>query len=157
MGFSINMRRTAPFIILMLVFHGAVAAADPRGLWLFVEDGTGVEVAPCAGTPGELCGVIVQLPRDAAALPVSSQSKLCGAVLMGSLKPGQAVRGEVVRLDGWVIDPEALFEQAHPQRYAASLVLLSDVRARLDVRGAFDVVLESHELVRAIAPAKKCG
>ena len=157
MGFSINMRRTAPFILFFLVFHGAAAAADPKGLWLFVEDGTGVEVAPCAGTPGELCGVIVQLPRDAATLPPSIQRKLCGAAILGSLKPGQAARGVVVRLDGWVIDPEALIEQAHPQRYAASLVLLSDARARLDVRGALDIVLERHELMRAIVPAKKCG
>jgi hypothetical protein len=53
--------------------------------------------------------------------------KLRGAMMLGALRPK---RGDVLRPNGLVIDPETLIENAQPLRYASRFVLLSDLRAR---------------------------
>jgi hypothetical protein len=160
------MRRTTPFIALAsLVAATATAtpsatpsatAAEPKGRWLFVDDGSGVEIAPCATAVDGLCGMLVQLPKSAAALSPAQRKQLCGVAMIGALKTATPKAGEQARLEGWVIDPEDLARTDRPKRYAASLVLTSEVSARLDVHGPFNIVLESHRLLRPVAAAAAC-
>lgn len=132
------------------------AAADPRGYWQFA-DGTGIEVRPCVAAATTLCGVITRLPADAAALPASDREALCGAALLGDLRGAKPETGELARLDGWVIDFDSMSSHNVAPRYAASLVVLSETRARLEVRGTLGIVLGRHPLTRAAAPGARCG
>jgi hypothetical protein len=149
--------RTTPFIFLPWLGVVAVAAAaEPTGRWQFVDDGSSVEIAPCTLAADGLCGALVRLPKRAAPVTPAERKQLCGMTMIGSLKAGTPKPGEQARLLGWVIDPEDLARTNQPKRHAASLVLTSNVSARLDVHGPLNVVLESHRLMRPIAPGPAC-
>lgn len=147
--------RTAPFFI----FDGLLvnpASAEPRGHWLFVDDGTAIAVRPCADGATALCGVITRLPKSAAALLHEDRKAVCSVALLGDLQPASAKNGERARLDGWVIDIDSMTPEGKAPRYAASFVILSETRARLEVRGASGIVLDRHQLMRAPAPITNC-
>lgn len=148
--------RTTPFIFVAGLFVNP-AFATPRGHWLFVDDGTGIEVRSCDDGAAALCGVITRLPKDAVALHASDREALCGAALLGDLRPAKAKDGESARFDGWVVDIEAMTGDGRAPRYAASFVVLSETRARLDVRDTLGIVIERHQLLRAVVPGTRCG
>lgn len=148
--------RTTPFILAAAMYVNP-ASAEPRGYWLFVDDGTGIEVHPCSDGAVALCGVIMRLPKDAAALPASDREALCGAALLGDLRPAKTKEGEHAQLDGLVIDVEAMTREGKAPRYAASFVILSENRARLDVRDTLGIVIERHHLMRSLVPGARCG
>lgn len=145
--FSID-GRTAPFIILAALMALPVFA-EPRGHWQFTDDGTGTGEAT-------LCGVITQLPRSAKALPPAQRSSVCGVAILGDLQPEIAKDGELARLDGWVDDIESMTPEGKTPRYAASWVVLSENRARPDVRGTLGIVIDRSQLVRALTPITDC-
>jgi hypothetical protein len=76
--------------------------------------------------------------------------------MLGDLQPARAKDGELARLDGWVDDIESMTPEGKARRYAASLVVLSENRARLDVRVAFGIVIDRFQLVRALMPITDC-
>lgn len=157
MKFSFIFGRTTPFASLL--WWGVAAAAmapEPTGRWLFVDDSSGIEIAACAAATDGLCGTLVQLPKSAAPITGAEREQLCGLTMLGSLKVGEARKNELLRLDGWVINPEDLGRTDQPKRYAASLIITSEVSARLDVRGPLNIVLESHRLMRPVAPIAAC-
>jgi hypothetical protein len=150
-------RRTTPFFLASWLGLMAVApAAEPKGRWLFVNDGSGVEIAPCPIATDGLCGALVQLPKSAASITPAERKELCGLTMLGALKAGKPKKDELLRLEGWVIDPEDLAKTDKPKRYNVSLVMSSDVSARLDIRGPLGIVLESHRLMRPVAAATAC-
>lgn len=150
--------RTTPFVLAAWLWLAAFAASgvQPTGSWLFVDDASGIEVAPCPLADDGLCGNLVTLPKSAESLATALRRQLCGLTLLGSLKTSIPGKGERLRLDGWVVDPEDLAHHQTPRRYSASLILLSQVGARLDVRGPLGIVLESHRLMRPVAVAPAC-
>lgn len=149
--------RTTPYIFApWLGIATPASAAEPTGQWLFVDDGSGVEIAPCPAAADGLCGTLVKLPKTAASIPPTERKRLCGLTMIGALKASMPKAGDQMRLDGWIIDPEELARTDQPKRYVTSLVLTSAVNARLDVRGPFSIVLESHRLMRPVAPAVVC-
>jgi hypothetical protein len=157
MKFSFNFGRTTPFVVFSWWGIAAAATApEPTGRWLFVDDGSGIEIAACPAATDGLCGTLVQLPRSAAPITGAERKQLCGLTMLGSLKVGDPKRNELLRLDGWVLDPETLRRTDQPKRYAASLIITSEVSARLDVRGPLNIVLESHRLMRPVAPVAAC-
>jgi hypothetical protein len=148
--------RTTPFISALLLGPLAVAAvAEPKGRWLFVDDGSVVEIAPCPITADGLCGTLVQLPKRAAPISALERKRLCGLTMLGALEVGKPKKDELLRLEGWVVDPEDP-QTDPPKRYGASVIMTSDVSARLDVRGPLGIVLESHRLMRPVASATAC-
>jgi hypothetical protein len=149
--------RTTPFFIsLWLGISVAATATEPTGRWLFVDDGSTVEIATCTTAADGLCGTLVQLPKSAARITPAERKRLCGLTMLGSLKVANPKKDELLRLDGWVLDPEDLAQTDQPKRYAASLIMTSHASARLDVRGPLNVVVESHRLIRPAAPAAEC-
>ncbi|MFO0216945.1 MAG: hypothetical protein ACK511_13115 [Burkholderiales bacterium] len=147
--------RTTPIIILMGLL-ASPSFAEPRGHWRFVDDGTGVELRSCNTGAATLCGVITQLPRSAAALPAEDRKALCGLVVLGDMQPAKTKEGELARLDGWADDIESMTPGGKARRYAASVVVLSENSARLDVRGAFGIVIDRLQLMRALTPITDC-
>ena len=147
--------RAAPFVIWAGLLPNPVFA-EPRGHWRFVDDGTGIELRSCSTGSATLCGVITQLPRSAAALPTEDRKALCGLALLGDLQPAKTKEGELARLEGWVDDIESMTAEGKAPRYAASLVVLSENRARLDVRGTFGIVIDRIQLLRALTPITDC-
>jgi hypothetical protein len=81
---------------------------------------------------------------------------VCGIATLGDLPPAKARGSELARLDGWVDDIESMTPEGKARRYAASWVVLSENRARLDVRGTFGIVIDQSLLVRALAPISDC-
>lgn len=147
--------RTTPFIFMAGLLANP-AFATPRGHWLFVDDGTGIEVRSYEAGAAALCGLITQLPKSAAALPREARKAVCGVALLGDLQPAKAKVDELARLSGWVIDVESMIPEGQAPRYPASFVVLSDTRVRLDVRGTFGIVVDRHPLRRAPAPITNC-
>jgi len=147
--------RITPFIILAGLLTGP-AFAEPRGHRQFTEDGTGVELRSCSTSAAALCGVITRLPKSAKALSSAERTAVCGMAMFGDLQPARAKDGEIARLDGWVDDIESMTPEGKAPRYAASLVVLSENRARLDVRGAFGIVIDPLQLVRALTLITDC-
>jgi hypothetical protein len=147
--------RTTLFIALAGLLTGP-AFAEPRGHWQFTEDGTGIELRSCSTGAAKLCGVIARLPKSAKALPPAERRAVCGVAMLGDLQPARAKDGELARLDGWVDDIESMTPEGKARRYAASLVVLSENRARLDVRVAFGIVIDRFQLVRALMPITDC-
>jgi hypothetical protein len=147
--------RIAPFIVSAGLLTGP-AFAQPRGHWQFTEDGTGIELRSCSTGAATLCGVITRLPKSAKALPPAERRAVCGVAVLGDLQPARAKDGELARLDGWVDDIESMTPEGKAPRYAASLVVLSENRARLDVRGTFGIVIDRLQLVRALTPITDC-
>lgn len=147
--------RTTPFIIMAGMLTGP-AFAEPRGHWQFTEDGTGVELRSCSTGAATLCGVITRLPKSPKALSPAERTAVSGMVMLGDLQPARAKDTELARFDGWVDDIESLTLEGKAPRYAASLVVLSENRARLDVRGTFGIVTDRFQLVRALAPITDC-
>ncbi len=149
--------RIVPFAVASwLGLVAPVFAAELKGLWLFVDDGSGVEIGPCPIAANGLCGTLVQLPKSAASIAAAERKQLCGMTLLGELKAGKPKKDELLRLDGWVLNPEDLAQTDKPKRYDASLIMISEVSARLDVRGPFSIVMESHKLKRALASPRVC-
>ncbi len=147
--------RIAPFI----VFAGWLASpafAEPRGHWRFVDDNTGIELRSCGTGAETLCAVITRLPRSAKALPPAGRADVCGLALLGDLKPAKAKDGELARLEGWVDDIESIPAGGKPPRYAARFIELSEVRARLEVLGAFGIVVDRLALTRPLTPESDC-
>jgi hypothetical protein len=157
MQFIFIIRRTTPFIFLLwLCIVNPTWATEPTGRWLFVDDGSGIEISPCP-TPAEgLCGKLVQIPKTDASITPAQRKQLCGITIIGALKIGTAKQGEHIRLEGWVTDPEDLAKTDNPKRYAASLVVVSPVSAKLDVHGPFNIVLQSYRLIRPVLQTKAC-
>lgn len=156
-AFSLFIGWTTPF--MFTTWPGAVAAASaaqPTGRWLFVDDASGIEIAPCLVASDGLCGTLVKLPKSAEPLAAELRKQLCGLTILGSLKVSKPERGERQRLDGWVLNPEDVARTAAPRRYEVSLIVMSEVSAKLEVRGPFGIVLESHRLMRPVAPAVSC-
>jgi hypothetical protein len=148
--------RTTPFLVVSWLGLVMVAsAAEPKGRWLFVDDGSGVEVAPCPIAADGLCGTLVQLPKSSGSISAAERKQLCGLMMFGALKPGKPKKNELLRLEGWVADPEAL-QTDPPKRYDVSWIMTSDVSARIEVRGPLGIVLESHRLMRPVASAAAC-
>lgn len=147
--------RIAPFIVSAGLLAGP-AFAQPHGHWQFTEDGTGVELRACSTGAPTLCGVITRLPKSAKALSPAERTAVCGVAMLGDLQPARAKDGELARLDGWVDDIESITPEGKARRYAASLVVLSENRARLDVRVAFGIVTDRFQLVRALTPITDC-
>ena len=154
----LDIGRITPFIAASIwIVPVAWADPDPAGYWQFVDDSTGVEIAACADPKVGLCGRIVHLPKAASALPPAQQQQLCNLVMIGALKASAPKgRGELQRFDGWVIDPEERLKTAVPKRHAGSLVLTSEVGARLEVQGSLGIVVERHALMRTIVPGSRC-
>jgi len=150
----LTVRRITPFIIIGLLF--VPAYAEPRGHWRFVDDGMGIELRSCNMGAATLCGVITQLPRSAAALPAEDRKALCGLGVLGDMQPAKTKEGELARLDGWADDIESMTPGGKARRYAASVVVLSENSARLDVRGAFGIVIDRLQLMRALTPITDC-
>jgi hypothetical protein len=149
--------RIAPFTVLFwLGMSTSSWAADPIGQWIFVDDGTGVDIKPCPVSGDGLCGVLFRLPKSATALDPTQRKQLCNITLIGGLKAGTPKQGEQMRWDGWVIDPEELAKTEQPKHYSSSLILTSKTSARLDVRGLFNLVVESHRLIRPLASTPAC-
>lgn len=156
---------------LMLVLAAGNALADacntaraakspvrdsPGGQWLFTDDGTGIEIRPCANANAEWCAALVTLPRDADRLPPAERALLCGSLVMGDLRP-TADRTQVKRLEGWIVDPLERLEGAkEPVRHAATLTLTSDAQACIEVHGPAGIVVERYALVRSIIPRTAC-
>jgi hypothetical protein len=156
MGNSLFFGRTTPFFLASwLGLVVGASAAEPKGRWLFVDDGSGVEIAPCAIAADGLCGTLVQLPKSVTTITPAERKQLCGLTLLGALKVGKPKKSELLRLEGWVVDPED--PQTDPRkRYDVSLIMTSDVSARLEVRGPLGIVLESHRLMRPVVSATAC-
>ena len=74
---------------------------------------------------------------------------MCGLPLLGDLQPIRLKPAELAWLDGWDDDIESL-------SFAASLVVLSENRARQDVRVAFGIVTIRFQLERAFTPNIDC-
>jgi hypothetical protein len=142
--------------MIWLCFANPVRAADPTGRWLFADDGSGIEISACAAPTEGLCGKLVQLPKTDISITPTLRKQLCGATIIGALKNSAANPAEQFRLDGWVIDPEDLGKTDNPKRYVASLIVLSPVRAHLNVLGPFNLVLQSHRLIRPVLHTKAC-
>jgi hypothetical protein len=150
-------RRTTPFILIFWLSGAPTAwATEPTGRWLFVDDGSGVEIKPCPIAASGLRGTLVQLPKSAASLTLAQRKQLCGVTIIGALKIGTPKLDEKIRLEGWVIDPEDLSKTEHPKRYPTSLIVTSNVSAKLEVRGPFNIVLESYRLIRPVVPGTVC-
>lgn len=147
--------RIASLVVSMGLFVGPVLA-DASGHWSFAGDGTSIELRPCTVGAAALCGVITRLPKSAAALSQEDRQALCGIALLSDLQLAKAKDGERARLDGSVIDIDSMSHGAKPSRYAASFVVLSDSRARLDVKATFGIVVESHQLIRALTAVSGC-
>ena len=103
-----------------------------------------------------MCGVINRIPRPAAALPTENRKALCGLALLGDLQRATPKAGELARLEGWVDGLESLTPEGKAPRYAANFVVLSEVDARLDVRGTFGIVIDRLQLTRALTPITDC-
>jgi hypothetical protein len=131
-------------------------AAQPNGQWLFVSDGSGIDIGPCPIAADGLCGVLVKLPKATTPITPTERKQLCGMTMLGSLKFAAPKPSEQFRLDGWVLDPEDLARTDQPKRYSASFVMTSDMNARLDIRGSLNIVIESHRLMRPVAPSPAC-
>jgi hypothetical protein len=157
MLFNLAIGRTTPFILLFwLCTVNPARAAEPIGRWLFVDDGSSIEISP-SPTPAEgLCGKLIQLPKTDTSITPAQRKQLCGITIIGALKISKAKPEEQIRLEGWVIDPEDLAKTDNPKRYAASLVVMSPVSAKLDVHGPFNIVLQSHRLIRPVLQTKAC-
>jgi hypothetical protein len=151
-------RRITPFLMSSVALVAtAQVPVEPTGRWQFVDDNTGIDIAHCADPATGLCARIVRLPKTASGLTEREQRLLCGSLLLGDLKPAtNPGRGELVRFQGWVVDPEESLKSATPKRYSARWVLTSPVQARLDVQGPLGIVLESHALMRAVASGSEC-
>jgi hypothetical protein len=148
--------RITPFIVLAGLLTGP-AFAEPRGHWQFIEDGTGVELRSCSTGAAALCGVITRLPKSAKALPPAQRRAVCGVAMLGDLQPAKPKDGELARFDGWVDDIESMTPEGKAPRYAASLVVLSENRARLDVRVTLGIVIDRFQLLRALTPITHCN
>lgn len=81
---------------------------------------------------------------------------MCGLPLLGDLQPIRLKPAELAWLDGWDDDIESLTPEAKARRFAASLVVLSENRARQDVRVAFGIVTIRFQLERAFTPNIDC-
>lgn len=143
------------YLAYVLLALTSPADAGMLGRWLFADDGTVIDIQPCPGANGDLCAVIAELPSDAADLPPDQRLLLCGSRLMGGLRPSHKAV-EAKRLDGWIVDPEERLGGKEPERHPASLMVISENQARIDVRGPLDIVVESHVLTRSIAPIAGC-
>jgi hypothetical protein len=153
---SIN-ERTTPFIFLLWLSVATTAlATEPTGRWLFVDDGSGIEIKSCPIAADGLCGMLIHLPKSAASITPAQRKQLCGITMIGALKVGMPKPGEQTRLEGWVINPEEFAKTDQPKRYATSLIVTSNASARLDVRGPFSFVMESHRLMRPATPVLAC-
>lgn len=140
-----------------LLLASACTEPDVTGHWQFVEDGSVVQIAPSSPPDPKWCAKLVRLSKEAAALPPEERRALCGLVIVGDLKPAKNQRkGEPPRLEGWVLDPEELLKSEKAERYPASLVLVSEERARLDVHGPAGVFYASYVLWRVQAPSEPC-
>jgi hypothetical protein len=156
-----KMRRITPFIfpflfLLWLSSVNLVWAAEPTGRWLFIDDGSSIEISPCQAPEQGLCGKLVQLPKTDPSITPVQRKQLCGLTILGELKISKAKPEEQIRLEGWVIDPEDLSKTDNPKRYPASFVVMTPVSAKLDVHGPFNIVLQSHRLIRPALQAKAC-
>ncbi len=149
------LRRMA-LLLLAIGMFTQPAFAQQQGHWLFVADGTGVELRPCAAGEVSLCGVITRLPKSAAALSSADRKAVCGIRLLNDLKPAKAKDGELARLDGSVLDIDSMANGGKPSSYAASFVVLSENHGRLDVKGTFGIVIERHKLMRALVAPSVC-
>jgi hypothetical protein len=147
--------RSTPYILTTALL-AIPAFAEPRGHWQFTEDGTGIELRSCSPGEATLCAAFTQFPKSAKALSPAQRRAVCGIAILGDLQPAKAKSGELARLDGWVDDIESMTPEGKAPRYAATLVVLSENRARLDVRGTFGIVIDQSQLVRALAPISDC-
>ncbi len=132
------------------------AFAEPRGHWQFTEDGKGIELRPCSTGTATLCVVITRLPSSAKTLPPAERRAVCGAAMLADLQPARAKDGELTRLDGWADDIESITPESKATRYPASVVVLAENRARLDLRGTFGIVIDRIQLVRVLTPITDC-
>jgi hypothetical protein len=152
-----NSRWTTPFIFA-LAFSATQAAstAQVAGRWLFVDDGSGIEIAPCPIATDGMCGALVQLPKSTANVTPDQRKQLCGFMMLGALKLTKPKKEELLRFDGWVVNPEDLAKTDRPKQYDVSLILISDLSARLDVRGPLGIVLETYRLTRSSTLTQVC-
>jgi hypothetical protein len=132
------------------------AFTELRGHWRFVDHGIGIELRWPSTGAATLCGAITQPPRSAAAMPTEDRRALFGLALLGDLQPPKTKEGELARLEAWVDDIDSMTPEGKARRYAASLVVLSGVRARLDVRGALGIVIDRFQPARARRPITDC-
>lgn len=152
------MRRINPFfyIFCAILINTATASNNQiEGQWRFVEDGTVVELSPCAAKPDRRCAAIVHVPSLGGKPP--HVSLLCHLPLLGDLQPDNQSGQGVSAYRGWIIDPEEHGAPGKtPERYDAILTLKSATRAQIDVRAADGLYTEHHELVRVNTPVKPC-
>lgn len=129
---------------------------SPGGQWLFADDGTGIEIRPCANANAEWCATLVTLPRDADQLPPAERALLCGSLVMGNLRP-TADRTQIQRLEGWIVDPQERLESGNePVHHAATLTLTSDAQACVEVKGPAGIVVGRYALMRSVVPRAAC-
>jgi hypothetical protein len=147
--------RITSFVWLLGLFVHPVLA-ESLGHWSFTGDGTNIELHPCTGRAAALCGVLTRLPKSAAVLSEEERKALCGIAMLSDLQSAKVKDGERARLDGFVIDIESMTRDGKASRFAASFVVLSDTRARLDVKATFGFVVESHQLIRALTAVSGC-
>ena len=131
----------------------ALASPEITGRWLFIDDQSAIDIAPCADTQQGMCARLIALSKQAASLSPQERQKLCSAYILGELKPMMSrAPSAVIRWEGWIIDPEDLLKKTDPIRYRAAFDLLSPVRARLSVLGPLGISYESHQLMRPVIP-----
>lgn len=147
--------RITPWVLLAGLCTQPVFA-ESLGHWSFLDDGTGVELRPCTIGAAAQCGVITRLPKSAATLSVEERRAVCGITLLSDLQPAKAKDGEQARLEGSVIDIDSMTSKGKASQYDASFIVLSETRARLDVKGAFGIVFERLLLIRSLAAPPAC-
>ena len=151
-------RRITPFIALCCSILASTATAGNNtieGQWMFVEDGTVIELSPCAAKPDRLCAAIVQVPPQGEKTPHTSL--LCRLPLLGDLQLDKPSAQGVSAYRGWIIDPEEYGAVGRtPERYDAILTLKSATQAQIEVRAAAGLYTEHYELARVTTPVKPC-
>lgn len=141
---------------IFIVLRATAASSGTAGVtgWS-ADDGTVIDVRPCTETSPDLCATITKLSDSTANLQPAQQASLCGSLLMGDLCPAKS-SAHSMRLDGWIVDPEERMTTNEPERHAATLSLVSNNQARIEVRGSLGIVVESYRLSRLIVPVGTC-
>jgi uncharacterized protein (DUF2147 family) len=117
-------------------------AADLRGYWRFVDDGTLVQIDTCKSG---VCGVVVGVAPSS---PKNPKTPPCGFELLSSIVP----RGSATEqhFEAAVADPES------GKQYKATLRKSSSTAMTLTVRALGGLFSESYVLETSSASANNC-
>jgi uncharacterized protein (DUF2147 family) len=125
----------SPFL-LVAVARGALAAADPVGIWIDHTGRGAVEISNCNGN---LCGRIVWLKA-------AGDQEVCGMQVIGNARPVAAGKWD----GGWIYDPEA------KSKYDVELTPLGDNKLKVLGYAGSKMFSETMLWTRAPADLKRC-